>query len=168
MRFNGFRRCALFGFIVLTCFGCSGSKEAAPVAAPPTEAARADVVLGIPAGWSDANNKSAEHYRAGNYAEAIAVLEAFAQAHPTFPDVELMIGDTWLTMPAQSGTPEAERLEKAATHLRRGLELATDDYGREWAKSSMLRVAEKKDAGAQPKTDATTRQNSQSASNTTP
>jgi hypothetical protein len=152
MRFNRFRRCARFGLIVLTCFGCGGSKEAAPVAAPPTEAARADVILGIPAGWSDANAKSAEHYRAGNYPEAIAVLEEFARTHPKFADVELMIGDNWLTMPATSATPEAERLERAAMHLQRGLELATDDYGRDWAKSSLLRVSEKKKAlEAQPK-----------------
>jgi hypothetical protein len=152
MRFNGFRWCAPFGLIVLTCFGCGRSKEAAPVAVLPTEAARADVILGIPAGWSDANNKSAEHYRAGNYPEAIAVLEAFARTHPTFADVELMIGDNWLTMPDKSATPEAERLERAAKHLQRGLELATDDYGRDWAKSSLRHVSTKKKAlEAQPK-----------------
>lgn len=136
---NRFGQCVTIGLVTLVCCACGGSKDAAP--APTTEAAGADGFVGFPSGWRDANDKSAEYYRAGNYAQAVAVLEEFAKAHPTFADVELMLGDNWLSMPSGSLTPEAERLEKAATHLKRGLELATDDYGRLWANSSLARVA---------------------------
>jgi hypothetical protein len=55
-----------------------------------------------------------------------------------------MIGDNWLMMPRNAPTPEAERLQRAEIHLKRGLALVTDDLGRQWANSSLEYLAEKK------------------------
>lgn len=110
-----------------------------------------DAVLGQPAGWDDANLKSAEHYQAKRYAEALAVLESFAKAHPKFADVELMLGENLLTMSALPNVPDKERIAQAEQHLRRGLELATDDYTRDWGTKALKRLAEEqKEFGITP------------------
>jgi hypothetical protein len=136
---------ALLGLLGLAVPGCGGSaKPAAPAPAAasvaPAEAASSETIPGRPAGWDAANRTSAEHFQAGRYAEAIAVLEAFAKAHPRFADVELMLGDNWATMPRTATPSPSERRARAAVHLRRGLQLATDDYGRDWGTRSLLRV----------------------------
>jgi hypothetical protein len=127
-------------FVAGACGGGSKTPEQAPL----SDGTKADIILGIPAGWSDTNVKSAEAYRAGQFLEAVAILDAFAKQHPKFADVELMIGDNWLMMPRNAPTPEAERLQRAESHLKRGLALVTDDLGRQWANSSLEYLAEKK------------------------
>lgn len=131
------RRFALLGLVGLTICGCKGaSKTSAPA---PLEATKVEETLGLPAGWDDAVNKSGELYRAGKYAESIAVLEAFAKAHPQFGQVEIHLGDSW-QMDREELGPLPARLATSAAHYRRALELATDDFDRTQATSSLLRV----------------------------
>ena len=152
MRFGSVRLFALLSLTGLTISGCgSGSKASLPAAieagskaSPPavTDATAADEILGQPAGWNDAKKKSDELYQAGKYAEHIAVLEAFAKAHPKFADVEIQLGDTWKSDHAALG-PLPKRLAKSAAHFRRALDAAAasaDDFGRKMATDSLLGV----------------------------
>lgn len=141
MHFLRFRLGALLCLMALALGGCGRESKPAGSAASVTVGDQADALLGIPVGWSDANRKSAEYYIAGNYVEAIAVLEAFAKSNPKFADAELMLGDHWLTMPSHPDVPQAARLDKALQHFRHGLKLATDDDTRDWATSSLLRTS---------------------------
>lgn len=137
MRMSGWR--VLVGLSALTLTGCGGGTARETAATPPqTESAKADAILGDPPGWTDVNLKSAEFYRAGNYIEALKVLETFAQAHPSFDQVELMLGDNLLTMPSDDKAVEREYREKAVGHLRRGLELAREDDSRDWGERRLL------------------------------
>lgn len=128
--------------MALALGGCGREAKPAGSSASVTVGDQADALLRIPVGWSDANRRSAEYYVAGNYVEAIALLEAFAKSNPKFADAELTLGDNWLTMPSHPTVSQAARLDKALQHFRHGLELVTDDYTRDWATSSLLRASE--------------------------
>jgi tetratricopeptide (TPR) repeat protein len=132
---------ALAGFCGLVLMSCGGgTRENAASPPPKTVAAQADAILGVPPGWSDANMKSAELYRAEKYDEALAVLEAFARDHPRFDEAELMLGDNHLTIPAADAASRHDHLVQAATHFRRGLDLARLDDTRRWGQRQLLRV----------------------------
>jgi tetratricopeptide (TPR) repeat protein len=140
MTFGSLRRFALLGLTGLTICGCgSGPQPSTPAA---TEAAAADAILQRPAGWDEARKKSDALYQAGKYAEHIAVLEAFAKAHPKFADVEIQLGDTWRSEHEVLG-PLPKRLAQAAAHYRRAIQAADasgDDFGRQMATDSLLGV----------------------------
>lgn len=132
---------ALIGLLALTLSGCGGGSEKTVADAPAKTAAEtADEILGLPPDWSATNEKSAAAYRAGKYSEALTILEDYAKAHPTFADVELMLGDNYWTVPANDKAAEREYWEKAVVHYRRGFELAREDYTRTWGARGLLHL----------------------------
>ena len=132
----------LIGLFALTLAGCGGRSENTPAAdtQPKTMSQKADEIIGLPSDWSATNRKSAEAYQAGKYADALSILEDYAKTHPTVADVELTLGDNYLSVPSSDKSAERDNREKAVVHYRRGLELARDDYGRDWGAKGLLRV----------------------------